>query len=88
MHNIIVKAMSLFFHTHIIGDSYFDRVDEATSQCEIFTVTADCRVVDFMSKSVSMIYNPVKGQGYYEFIEPEYISPNKQVILVDQVSVT
>ena len=48
-------------------------------------------ILDFTNlKSVSEVlpskkYHPSLGYGFYEFTKPEYISRNKQVILMDKV---
>lgn len=69
----------------IIGDTFLDRVDELASTPEIFTVPKECQVFDFMTEKVSS-YLPSQGKGYYEFVNPEFIAPNKQVLLISKVS--
>ena len=56
---------------------------------QIYPVHEDCNMIDFAKKCIGHNYDPDSGSGYFQFVgnTQEYVSPNTQVILVNQVSV-
>ena len=49
-----------------------------------FDIEQDCAAADLRNELIPG-YRPPSGLGYYEFKEPEYISPNSQVLIIDKV---
>ena len=53
---------------------------------KLYSVENRCRVIDFVGKHADLEkYSPGLGYGFYEFTKPEFISYDKQVILMDKV---
>ena len=60
-----------------------DRVRE-TVHYEVYDVDKSYNMAEF-AKSKIPGFKPEFGYGYYEFKQPEYIEPEKKVVLVDKV---
>ena len=53
---------------------------------ELFTVSKACKVIEFRNSHQKLnTYYPAFGYGFFEFTKPEYISYNREVILMDKV---
>ena len=53
---------------------------------KLFSVKKRCLVIDLVEEHEDLKkYSPGSGYGFYEFTKPEFISHDKQVILMDKV---
>ena len=64
-----------------------ERRDKLSHQYEVFAVKEDCAVIKFISERFAD-YRPNDGDGYYEFTQPEFVSPTKEVMLLHKVNFT
>ena len=60
---------------HIVGKDYY----------KLYWVTEDCQLAEFTKNIPGLMHRCKLGYGFYEFTKPEYISFDKQVILMDKV---
>jgi hypothetical protein len=53
---------------------------------ELFTVTEDeQKMINFAKEKVAN-YNPRTGYGYYEFTEPGYVIPSRNIMALKKVT--
>lgn len=50
----------------------------------MITIEEDCTTGDLAKKLKG--YRPSDGRGFFEFVEPEHISPFAEVLLMNKVS--
>ena len=59
-------------------------MDEVREYYAIYDVHENCNMESFGSHEIPG-FTTKRGYGYYEFTEPEYIKPHRNVILKDKV---
>ena len=68
------------------GTTYLDQVDNTASVPEYHTINQDVEVINFLKHQLNLTrYSPEDGRGFYEFSQPEYVSKDKKVMLLDKV---
>ena len=79
---------NLCFDAHCLHSYNYRELDDITRTCNIYEVPHDMLVVEFAMRTRDLKdnYNIISGCGYYEFTKNEYIPPESQVILMDEVS--
>ena len=53
---------------------------------ELFTVTEDGQKLINFAKYKVAYYNPRAGYGYYEFTEPGYVLPKRNIMALNKVT--
>ena len=78
--------MAVCLYSFIIVHNYRE-LDDITSTCNIYGVPHDMLIVEFVTRTKDLKdnYKIISGCGYYEFTRKEYIPPDSQVILMDEV---
>ena len=63
-----------------------ERLDRHTNPYDVYEVTAASVVINFMLEKDPK-YRPTNGRGYYELTKPEFVSPEKHVLLLHEVCI-
>ena len=78
------NARLIFTEITILLELLGAMMDEIRNYYVIYDVDKDCNMTSFGGCNIPG-FKIKGGYGYYEFKEPEYIKPHRNVMLVDKV---
>ena len=73
------------YFMYVVGDVASSEIIKVLEPFKLFTVTEEGqKLINFAKENVAH-YNPRAGYGYYEFTEPGFVLPKRNIMALKRV---